>query len=110
MLGDLHRVIPHSEYTQLDLSMPITKAAILSARDPGPTHSVAEDKPGLELLSKIPGMVADPQVAAEVARVFGKKASPDARRCRYTRSRILTLRIHRSTSSSFMKSMAQSMR
>ncbi|KAJ2900511.1 Round spore [Zalerion maritima] len=75
ILGDLHRVVPHSEYTQLDLPLPITKAALTNSRAPGTLHSMPESEKGLGWLSKIPGMVADPQVAAEVARVFGKKVN-----------------------------------
>lgn len=74
ILGDLHRVIPHPEYTQLDLPLPITKSAILgSVKAHGTLHSVPENTGGLEWLSKIPGMIAEPQVVAEVARIFGKK-------------------------------------
>lgn len=73
ILGELHRVVPHSEYTQLDLPLPITKAALSSSRAPGALQSVPNGEIGLSWLSRIPGMVTDPQVVAEVARVFGKR-------------------------------------
>lgn len=75
ILGDLHRVIPHSEYTQLDISLPFAKPTI-----PGNGHrrwrshdGVSESSNGVAWLHNVPGMVSDPQVAAEVAKIFGKK-------------------------------------
>ncbi|KAL6402898.1 rho guanyl nucleotide exchange factor [Ilyonectria robusta] len=75
ILGDLHRVIPHSEYTQLDLSLPFAKPT-----NPGNGHrrwrshdGVSESSNGVAWLHNVPGMVSDPQVAAEVAKIFGKK-------------------------------------
>jgi hypothetical protein len=72
LLGDLHRVVPHSEYTQ-----PISTE--LALRTPPNDHhrwrsldAVPENTSGA-WLQKIPGMTAEPNVAAEVARVFGKK-------------------------------------
>lgn len=68
-------MVPHSEYTQLDLPLPAAKAALMGSRVLGGLRSVPEDRSGLNWLSKIPGMVAEPQVVAEVARVFGKKVA-----------------------------------
>ncbi|KAH6997555.1 hypothetical protein BKA56DRAFT_469162 [Ilyonectria sp. MPI-CAGE-AT-0026] len=75
ILGDLHRVIPHSEYTQLDLSLSFAKPT-----NPGNGHrrwrshdGVSESSNGVTWLHNVPGMVSDPQVAAEVAKIFGKK-------------------------------------
>jgi len=75
LLGDLHRVVPHSEYTQIDL-------AESSAPRLGKGHhrwrsldAVPEIKEAAWLI-KIPGMTAEPKIAAEVAKVFGKKVSP----------------------------------
>lgn len=79
ILGDLHRVVPHSEYSQLELRSTTQSGA---AHGHGRRHirrrcrsldTVPENRRGLALLQNIPGMVSDPQVAAEVAKVFGKK-------------------------------------
>jgi hypothetical protein len=72
LLGDLHRVVPHSEYTQ-----PISVESNLSAPSNGhhrwrSLDAVPEHTSGT-WLQKIPGMTAEPKIAAEVARVFGKK-------------------------------------
>ncbi|KAK3393022.1 hypothetical protein B0H63DRAFT_554469 [Podospora didyma] len=75
MLGDLHRAVPHSEYTQLGLSSNFPQPS------PGgrghqrwrSLDAVPEDKDGVSWLREIPGMLADPQTAAEVAKVFSKK-------------------------------------
>ena len=77
MLGDLHRAVPHSEYTQLELSSNISQPS------PGgrghqrwkSLDAVPEDKDGISWLREIPGMLADPQTAAEVAKIFSKKVS-----------------------------------
>ncbi|TVY83346.1 hypothetical protein LSUE1_G000997 [Lachnellula suecica] len=75
LLGDLHRVVPHSEYTQLDgkqqkLSPPSNGHHRWQSLD-----AVPEDAHGLSWLHKVPGMIAEPKVAAEVARTFGNKLS-----------------------------------
>ncbi|KAI6093713.1 Dbl homology domain-containing protein [Hypoxylon rubiginosum] len=74
ILGELHRVVPNSEYTQPE-RIPVT---------PDPTSakkhhrwlsldSVPEDKGGTSWLQNIPSVIAEPTVAAEVAHVFGKR-------------------------------------
>jgi len=73
LLGDLHRVVPHSEYTQPDITrIPIAPAKQNHQRwrslDAAPGH-----KGDLSWLQKVPGLTADAVVAAEVAKVFGKK-------------------------------------
>lgn len=72
LLGELHRAVPHSEYSQA------TVDSIISP--PRHTHhrwrsldAVPEHTSGTAWLQKIPGMTAEPKVAADVARVFGKK-------------------------------------
>ncbi|KAK0657318.1 hypothetical protein B0T16DRAFT_57920 [Cercophora newfieldiana] len=75
MLGDLHRAVPDSEYTQPDISLQLPP--------PGPSirghhrwrslDAVPEDKDGVSWLRNVPGVLADPQTAAEVAKVFSKK-------------------------------------
>lgn len=72
ILGELHRVVPHSEYTQKDFTEP-TRPPYGHHRwrslDAVPEHIGG----GPSWLQKIPGMTAEPKVAAAVARVFGKK-------------------------------------
>ncbi|KAK0119222.1 hypothetical protein ONS95_008080 [Cadophora gregata] len=72
LLGELHRAVPHSEYTQ--------KSAELTIKTTSHAHhrwrsldAVPEHVGGTSWLQKIPGMTAEPKVAADVARVFGKK-------------------------------------
>ncbi|KAG9247514.1 RhoGEF domain-containing protein [Calycina marina] len=74
LLGDLHRIVPYSEYTQAD--------CIAERRLPAPFHghnrwrsldAVPETPRGAAPLHKIPGMTTEPSVAAEVAKALGKK-------------------------------------
>lgn len=77
MLGDLHRAVPHSEYTQPELQ--------LHAGHSGPgarghqrlrsLDAVPEDRDGTPWFPDVPGVLADPQTAAEVAKIFSKKVS-----------------------------------
>jgi hypothetical protein len=75
ILGELHRVIPNSEYTQLDVPQ---RAAIHTGK--ANSHhrwrsldAVPENENGLAWLHAVPGMIAEPQVAGEVARIFAKR-------------------------------------
>ncbi|KAM5356237.1 hypothetical protein ACJ41O_002883 [Fusarium nematophilum] len=77
ILGELHRVIPDSEYEQLDHPMLSSKMS-----NPGNGHdrrwrigALSESQVNWQWLQNVPGMVLDPQVAAEVAKIFSKKAS-----------------------------------
>ncbi|KAL7938941.1 hypothetical protein V8C35DRAFT_328821 [Trichoderma chlorosporum] len=79
LLGELHRVVPHSEYAQADLAPSLTN---LPVPDRLHTHrrwsslgAVPEQNAKAKWLLKAPGMLSDPQVAAEVSKVFGKKIS-----------------------------------
>ncbi|KAK6842410.1 Dbl homology domain-containing protein [Apiospora arundinis] len=74
ILGELHRVVPNSEYTQLQQIQPAHKPPTR------PNHqrwysldSVPEVKDGTPWLQDVPGMVAEPTVAADVAQVFGDR-------------------------------------
>ena len=73
LLGDLHRTVPHSEYTQPH------HTDSTRALPPNGHHrwrsldAVPENVGGSAWLQKIPGMTAEPKVAAEVAREFSKK-------------------------------------
>ncbi|KAJ4414914.1 hypothetical protein N0V85_002939 [Neurospora sp. IMI 360204] len=75
MLGDLHRAIPHSEYTQLNfpLQIPSAGSGFRGHQRWRSLDAVPEDKDGISWLRQVPGMLADPQVAAEVAKIFTKK-------------------------------------
>ena len=81
ILGELHRAVPHSEYTQIEYDLcsrtTTKRRPSLSAgirRRKGADCS-AEPLVHLNHLKDIPGMIAEPQVAAEVARIFNKKVS-----------------------------------
>jgi hypothetical protein len=81
LLGDLHRVVPHSEYTQLDVTPPIGSSSDRGHKRWRSLDAVPEDKVGLNWLQAIPGMTSEPQVAAEVAKVFSKKVRSPPSRC-----------------------------
>lgn len=73
LLGDLHRVVPHSEYSQ-----PEHTRIRVAPLKPGHQRwrsldAVPEHKGDLSWLQKIPGLTSDSAIAAEVAKVFGKK-------------------------------------
>ena len=77
MLGDLHRAIPHSEYTQLNFPLqlpPTSSSSVFCGHQRWRSlDAVPEDKDGISWLREVPGMIAEPQVAAEVAKIFTKK-------------------------------------
>ncbi|KAF7559681.1 hypothetical protein G7046_g4477 [Stylonectria norvegica] len=75
ILGGLHRVIPHSEYAQLDLQspppIPAKHELALQRRwslDTDPDH-----KNGVGRAQNVHELLSDPQTAAEVAKIFSKK-------------------------------------
>ncbi|PTB64175.1 Dbl homology domain-containing protein [Trichoderma citrinoviride] len=79
LLGELHRIVPHSEYTQADLA-----PSMSSLPNPNCLHThrrwsslgaIPEQNVKARWLLKAPGMLADPQVAAEVSKLFAKKIS-----------------------------------
>lgn len=76
MLGELHRAVPHSEYTQVDIppQVPPTIPAVRGHQRWRSLDAVPEDNGGISWLREVPGMVAEPQTAAEVAKIFNKKA------------------------------------
>ncbi|UKZ77861.1 hypothetical protein TrVFT333_005587 [Trichoderma virens FT-333] len=79
LLGELHRVVPHSEYTQADLAPSLTHLpnhdCLHAHRRWSSLGAVPEQNTKARWLLKAPGMLSDPQVAAEVSKVFGKKIS-----------------------------------
>ncbi|KAH8889580.1 Dbl homology domain-containing protein [Thozetella sp. PMI_491] len=74
ILGELHRAVPHSEYTQVNIPHPRH-----GGDRPGNHHRwksldmVPEGKAEMHWLQNLPGMTSDPQTAAEVAKVFSKR-------------------------------------
>lgn len=75
LLGELHRVVPHSEYSQLDVPSEVAKPERGSQghRRWKSLDAVLEDTTSFTLLQSLPGMTTEPHVAAEVAKVFSKK-------------------------------------
>lgn len=85
ILGELHRVVPHSEYTQFE-DHHDAKVALRAITDHthGTFHAhrrwksmdaAAGDHTGCfpPGLHEFPGLTSDPQVAAEVSKIFGKR-------------------------------------
>lgn len=77
ILGELHRVVPNSEYTQLEVPRQFIKPTKRPHHRWRSLDSVHEDIEHTPWLERIPGMVADPQVAEEVAKIFGKRVRTD---------------------------------
>lgn len=73
MLGELHRAIPHSEYTQPDLQHDGGGSGTCGHQRWRSLDAVPEDKDGVSWLPEVPGLLADPQIAAEVAKIFSRK-------------------------------------
>ncbi|KAM7196142.1 hypothetical protein V8F20_007177 [Naviculisporaceae sp. PSN 640] len=73
MLGELHRAVPDSEYTQPELQFNGNNAGTLGHQRWRSLDVVPEDKDRVSWLREIPGVVADPQIAAEVAKIFSRK-------------------------------------
>ncbi|KAI1631555.1 hypothetical protein F4809DRAFT_162956 [Biscogniauxia mediterranea] len=73
ILGELHRVVPNSEYTQperISISNPPSSRRHHRWRS---LDSVPEEKRGKPWLQDVPSVIAEPTVAAEVSQVFGKR-------------------------------------
>lgn len=71
LLGELHRAVPHSEYTQTDLLRgPKSASAHRRIRS---LNVVPEDDESMTWLETVPGMMAEPNIAADVAKVFTNK-------------------------------------
>jgi hypothetical protein len=75
ILGDLHRVVPHSEYTQAVYSETQLFTATSRHNRWRSLDAVPENTGGTSWLQRIPGMTAEPKIAATVARIFGQKVS-----------------------------------
>lgn len=79
ILGDLHRVTPHLEYTQSDVPE-LSPGMPSDSTSSSPRHrrcasldAVPKSMIRFSFLHDIPGMVSDPQTAAEVSKIFAKK-------------------------------------
>lgn len=72
LLGELHRAVPFSEYTQLSLR-PQSKSHVHGHHRIRSLDAVPEDNANMSWLETIPGMIAEPSVVADVAQVFTKK-------------------------------------
>ncbi|KAK4681425.1 hypothetical protein QC764_107270 [Podospora pseudoanserina] len=77
MLGELHRAVPHSEYSQLDVPLQAPQANQVARGHQRwrSLDAVPEDKDGVAWLRDVPGLLAEPQTVAEVAKIFKNKAS-----------------------------------
>ncbi|KAG8165120.1 hypothetical protein KVR01_005395 [Diaporthe batatas] len=72
ILGELHRAVPYSEYTQLSLR-PDPKSHVHGHSRIRSLDVVPEDNRSMSWLETVPGMVAEPSVVADVAQIFTKK-------------------------------------
>jgi hypothetical protein len=82
LLGNLHRAVPYSEYSQVyykDQTIPRPHHSHYRWRslDSVPEHG------GYSWLQGVPGMTAEPQEAASVARVFEQKVITSEPKWRY---------------------------
>jgi hypothetical protein len=81
ILGELHRAVPDSEYTQNDLQPAIVPSSShLRAKAEGHRRwrsldAVPENEDKPIAFEPPRGLLADPQTAADVARIFGKRVS-----------------------------------
>lgn len=90
ILGHLHRAVPHSEYTQMEIPPPATTpgASVLGHRRWKSLGAIPENS--LSWLQNVPGMTAEPQVAAEVAKIFSQKVSHSFLRPSQSSSAVIT--------------------
>jgi len=75
LLGGLHRAVPHSEYSQLPVPEVPTHTRTHAHTRWRSLDAGTENVRGAAWLQKIPGMTAEPKIAAEAAKVFAKKIS-----------------------------------
>ncbi|KAK1994235.1 RhoGEF domain-containing protein [Colletotrichum falcatum] len=74
LLGELHRVVPDSEYTQIEVPPLPNNAADRGHRRLRSLDSVPEDdERAISWLQEVPGMVSEAQIAGDVAKVFSRK-------------------------------------
>ncbi|KAG4284680.1 hypothetical protein FPRO04_05062 [Fusarium proliferatum] len=76
ILGELQRVVPDSEYSQADhliVSSSKSNNPKTGHRRWSSLDMVSGDQGSLQLLQKEPGVLSEPQVAADVAKIFSKR-------------------------------------
>ncbi|KAI1341627.1 Dbl homology domain-containing protein [Xylariaceae sp. FL0016] len=74
ILGDLHRIVPNSEYVQPErIPMTPNKPPTQGHHRWRSLNSVPEDTGGQRWLQHVPSLIAEPNVAAEVAHIFGRR-------------------------------------
>ncbi|KAL2180366.1 uncharacterized protein P884DRAFT_315765 [Thermothelomyces heterothallicus CBS 202.75] len=75
ILGELHRVVPDSEYAQLDSAIKRVESnsSTRGHRRWRSLDVIPEGRDRVSWLSDLPGMAAEPQTAAEVAKIFSKR-------------------------------------
>ncbi|KAK1600103.1 RhoGEF domain-containing protein [Colletotrichum navitas] len=74
LLGELHRVVPDSEYTQIEVPPLLSKTASRGHRRLRSLDSVPEDNGrAISWLQEVPGMISEAQIAGDVAKVFSRK-------------------------------------
>jgi hypothetical protein len=76
MLGDLHRCIPHSEYSQVDINLTLDSFPRFTGGGHNRWMSVdssTQRQNSSPRLKRIPGMLCEPYIVAEVSRLFRKK-------------------------------------
>lgn len=78
LLGELHRVVPDSEYTQIEIPPMTNKPAGRGHQRLRSLDSVPEDDRAISWLQTAPGMISEAQIAGDVAKVFSRKASGTA--------------------------------
>ncbi|KAK1639162.1 RhoGEF domain-containing protein [Colletotrichum phormii] len=74
LLGDLHRAVPDSEYTQMEIPPLPRKPLGRGHQRMRSLDSVPEDDDrAISWLQEVPGMISEAQVAGDVAKVFSRK-------------------------------------
>lgn len=77
ILGELHRAVPDSEYSQADHF--VAPSRFVNSKTGhrlwGSLDMLPEDQVSLRRLEKEPGVFSEPQVAAEAAKVFIKRVN-----------------------------------
>ncbi|KAJ0166743.1 hypothetical protein CTA2_6071 [Colletotrichum tanaceti] len=74
LLGELHRVVPDSEYTQIEIPPSPSGPTGRRHQRLRSLDSVPEDDGrAISWLQEVPGMVSEAQIAGDVAKVFSRK-------------------------------------
>lgn len=87
ILEELHKIVPHSQYSGIEANTHVQAPVVSPAdRTHGASHShrrwksmdaVREQIDDLPLLlQNLPGTTAEPQVVAEVSKIFAKRVLP----------------------------------